>query len=146
MFINLLQIILPSKSRLRDLHKTTTESSLWENYIFLGKSKNYGFDDIFTKPGEKGNLKNHVLWLKNTVFLIIKISIFICLNKLYCRIIVTIICNTMPWALTSINSWDLLQRNFVYVFRRQKWENGGPFPLFYCVTRCPKHARMVSGL
>ena len=69
MFINLLQIILPSKSRLQDLHKTTTESSLWENYIFLGKSKNYGFDDIFTKPGENGNLKNHVLWLKNTVFL-----------------------------------------------------------------------------
>ena len=39
MFINLLQIILPSKSRLRDLHKTTTESSLWENYIFWEKVK-----------------------------------------------------------------------------------------------------------
>ena len=39
MFIDLVQIILPSKSRLRDLHKTTTESSLWENYIFWEKVK-----------------------------------------------------------------------------------------------------------
>ena len=35
----LVRIILPSKSRLLDLHKTTTESSLWENYIFWEKVK-----------------------------------------------------------------------------------------------------------